>query len=192
LFDGRSLLEAGVMKKVLYLLGQLDDRDVEWLLDHGVKQHLNPGKHLIDEGKPLDFLYVVLDGTLDVFVSTLGPRPVDRMSCGDVAGEMSFIDARPPSATVRAVDSVTVLAVPRTEISLRLEREPLFAARFYRSIAMFLSQRLRVRNRPAHSPQGLTPSNASEQADELDANVLDTMHLAGNRFDRVLQRLLTS
>jgi CRP/FNR family transcriptional regulator, cyclic AMP receptor protein len=180
------------MKKVLYLLGQLDDRDVEWLLDHGVKQHLRPGEHLIDEGKRLDFLFVVLDGTLEVFVSTLGPHAVDRMSCGDVAGEMSFVDARPPSATVRAVDSVTVLAVSRTEITARLEQEPVFAARFYRSIAMFLSQRLRVRNRPPRSPQSPMRDEASEQADELDANVLDTMHLAGNRFDRVLQRLLTS
>jgi hypothetical protein len=43
---------------------------------------------------------------------------------------MSFIDARPPSATVQALDNTIVLAVPRRELAAKLEQDAEFAARF--------------------------------------------------------------
>ena len=39
------------MKKVLFLLGQLDDRDVDWLVVKGSKRQLGAGTVLIQEGK---------------------------------------------------------------------------------------------------------------------------------------------
>src|SRR5437870_2515256 len=111
------------MKKVLYLLGQLSDTDVEWLIAHGSRQHVAPGTVLIEEGRQALALYLVLDGTLGVTVSALGDQWVSRLGCGAVVGEMSFIDARPPSATVAALDDAIVLAVPRPELAAKLERD---------------------------------------------------------------------
>jgi len=178
------------MRKALYLLGQLSDADVEWMIGHGRRERLPPGTILIREGQPVNAVYIVLQGALEVSGSGLsGSRPI-RLGCGEVVGEMSFVDARPPSATVTAADNVTVLAIPRPALANRLERDPEFAARFYRSLAVLLSYRLRDTVKRLGYGKGQPLREDVEYEDELDAHVLDNLHLAGSRFDRVLQRLL--
>jgi CRP-like cAMP-binding protein len=178
------------VRKALYLLGQLNDGDVEWLIARGARVRVPTGETLIEAGRPVGALYVVLDGSLTVSVQGLDERDSPRMVCGEVAGEMSFVDARPPSATVTAAEPAVVLAVPRAELAAKLERDPEFAARFYRSLAMLLSHRLRALTwRVAHR-EGGRPGGEDEEEGELDPNVLDRVHLAGLRFEQVLQRLL--
>jgi CRP/FNR family cyclic AMP-dependent transcriptional regulator len=104
-----------------------------------------------------------------------------------VAGEMSFIDARPPSATVRATQSSTVLAVPTGLLHAQLQSQPAFAARFYLAIATLLSDRLRQMG----SDDDETPDDLDEDVfgdDELDPGVLSGISLAGERFARILRR----
>ena len=88
------------MRRALYFLGILDDQDVEWMMRRGHKVTLQPGEHLIRQGTPADSLYFVLDGCFVVYTSTAA-RVAD-LKAGEVVGEISFVDARPPSASVRA------------------------------------------------------------------------------------------
>src|SRR5262249_36111807 len=147
------------------------------------------GTTLIQAGQPVSALYIVLDGTLAVTIPGLGEQQAARLGCGEVVGEMSFIDARPPSATVKALDNTIVLAIPRRELAAKLEQDAEFAARFYRSLALFLSHRLRSREQQMTRRAGGGPNQTTEE-DELDPNLLDRVHLAGTRFEIVLQRLL--
>jgi CRP/FNR family cyclic AMP-dependent transcriptional regulator len=176
------------MRKALYLLGQLSDADVEWMIAHGRRERVRAGTVLIREGQPVNAIYIVLDGVLEVTGSSVGGRV--PLGCGEVVGEMSFIDARPPAATVTARDDTVVLAIPRAGLSARLESDPAFAARFYRSLAVFLSHRLRETVQRLGYGKGQPLRQDVEYQDELDAHVLDNIHLAGSRFDRVRQRLL--
>jgi hypothetical protein len=90
---------------------------------------------------------------------------------------------------VRAVTKAVVLAFPRDEFAAHLAADTAFAAHFYRGVAMILSDRLRA----AHNQQrGGAGREEDEEEDELDLNVLDNVHLAGSRFQEVLQRLLAS
>jgi CRP-like cAMP-binding protein len=104
---------------------------------------------------------------------------------------MSFIDASPPSSTVTALQPSTVLAIPKAALSAKLEMDMRFAAHFYRAIATFLSGRLRAT--VGRLGYGDGPSVSLDQdthyADELDDNVMDNVHLAGARFERILKRL---
>lgn len=118
-----------------------------------------------------------------------GPAPV-RLGSGEVVGEMSFIDARPPSATVTAVEPAVVLAVPRSALAAHLGEDDGFAARFYRALAVFLSRRLRSTVSRLGYGAGKPLREDIEYEDELDSHVLGNVHRAGLRFDRVLQRLL--
>jgi CRP/FNR family transcriptional regulator, cyclic AMP receptor protein len=178
------------MKKVLYLLGQLSDTDVEWLIAKGRKEQIPAGTTLIEAGQATSALYIVLAGSLSVSVPGLGDQHTPKLGCGEVVGEISFVDARPPSATVQAAADSVVLAIPRKELAAKLEHDSEFAARFYRSIAMFLSHRLRTREqRMAFGARQELNENVQYE-DELDSNVLDNVHMAGSRFERVLQRLL--
>lgn len=179
------------MRKVLFLLGQLNDSDLEWMLANGHKERLQRGVTLIQEGQAVEALYILLAGTLEVSGAGIDPKNPIKLICGDVVGEVSFVDSRPPSANVKAGEEAVVLAVPRSALTRKIESEPEFAARFYRSIAVFLAQRLR--NTMHHLGYGKAqPLRDEEQEDELGDDVLDSLHLAGHRFDRVLQQLLTS
>src|SRR5262249_5600780 len=131
------------MKQTLYLFGQLQDRDIEWMIRSGRKRQLDPGTTIIEQGRPIQNLYIILDGFLGVWVQARGDTMIARLGCGEIVGEMSFVDGRPPSATVRAVTKAVVLAFSREQFAAHLEEDTAFAAHFFRGVAMFLSDRLR-------------------------------------------------
>lgn len=176
------------MRKVLFVFGQLADDDVEWLLAHGRRQDLAAADVLIRQGEPLAEIFLVLTGRLRV---VLGPARTEiaRLGAGEIVGEMSFVDARPPSATVEAIEPTQVFAVPRSRLAARLESEPAFAARFYRALAIYLSTTVRERHRML---LGGGLEEGEDDADELDAYVLDGVAQAGQRFDRLVKRVLAS
>ncbi|MEQ8963679.1 MAG: cyclic nucleotide-binding domain-containing protein, partial [Coleofasciculus sp. C2-GNP5-27] len=93
------------MKKVFFLLGELNDDDMDWMLAVGHRKEVTAGTILIEEGKPIDTLLILLEGTLSVSVSALQGKTIARLTSGAVVGEMSFADTRPPSATVQAVET---------------------------------------------------------------------------------------
>ena len=177
------------MRKVLFILGQLSDLDIEWLIAAGRKEQVSAGTTLIHEGKTIDTLYLVLDGALAVSMRALGGQEVARLGAGEMVGEISFIDARPPSATVTALQNSVVLAIPRGQLAAKLEQDPSFAARFYRALATFLSDRLRGTVSRLGYSDGQSLQEDVEYSDELDDNVLDNVSLAGARFERILKRL---
>lgn len=53
------------MGQLLYVLGLLDDRDPQWMLDAGTVRHVPAGEDLVVAGRPLVELYVLLRGELD-------------------------------------------------------------------------------------------------------------------------------
>ena len=181
---------APVMRKILYLLGQLNDHDLGWILANGRKERAPRGTVLICEGKPIEALYIVLVGTVEVSGSGLDKANPIRLGCGEVVGEVSFVDSRPPMANVIAGEDTTVLAIPRAKLAAKLAADAEFASRFYRSIAIFLAQRLRSTTRRLGYSHGEPLKQEEEYEDELGEEVLDSLHMAGTRFDHVLQRLL--
>ncbi len=171
------------MKKVLFLFGELNDADVDWLVSCGQPEHVPAKAMLIQEGEYIDAVYIVLEGTLEVTVG--GPdHALTAVGPGDVLGEMSFLDSRAASTSIRAKTESLVFRLPRTALEKQLGSNPGFAARFYRSMCLFLSHRLR-RMTLQTSAQDTAATN---DADELDPKVLDGVHLAGKRFQRLIQQ----
>lgn len=163
------------MRKALYILGELDDADIGWLARHGRTRSLARGEQLIAAGREVRELYFVTEGQLAV--ATPGGVRLSTMAVGDVVGEMSFVEKRLPSASVTALDPSQILAIPREALLAAFEKDTGFAARFYRALAIFLSDRLR--SATAEGPGD----------DELDEGLLDTLHQAGDRFVRLLNLL---
>lgn len=164
------------MRKVLYIFGQLSDGDIQWLAKQGRRKKLPKATELIHEGVPVDTFYIVLEGELTVLQGS-AKRQIARLGAGEIAGEMSFVDARPPSATVKAVSEVVVCAIPKRTLELGLEQDTAFAARFYKAVATFLSDRLRKATDP-------------DDDDELDDSVLDNVDRAGARFTSLSKQLI--
>ena len=173
------------MRKALYIWGELDDTDIEWLADNGSREHLPAGATLIREGQPVDALAVVLDGCLAV---TAGDgTEVASLFSGEIVGEISFVDSRPPSASVTAAQDSQLLVVPRDIVREQLSKDTAFAARFYRALAVFLADRLRTTT--ARFGYG-SSAETEDAADELAEDQIDSVDLAATRFDKMLKRLL--
>ena len=175
------------MRKALYILGQLNDADVQWLVQHGQRRSLAPGEIIIHEGAPVDALFITIEGALAVTLRN--GTEVARLGAGELVGEIAFIDTAPPSATVAAVIRSTVLAVSKIDLQQQLGADPSFAARFYKALAVFLADRLRSTTRQLGYGKAGDLENPAPLDDELDSGVLDTVAEAGERFRRMVRML---
>lgn len=173
------------MRKALFLLGILHDTDLDWLIAAGSRRDLDSGSVLIHEGSPVDAIFVVIDGQVAVRTKRTGDTNIACLRSGEIVGEMSFVDSKPPSASVLAIEPSVVLAIPRAALAAKLLDDVPFAARFYRSLAVFLSDRLRT----TVSQLGYGTGVERERDDEVDPETLDHVSLAGARFDWLHKRL---
>lgn len=164
------------MRRALYILADLRDEDLLWFNRAGRVADVRAGETLIESGREVRDLYFILGGEFDVVV---GNAPVARLAQGDVAGEMSFVENRRPSASVIAASDAQVLAIPRRVMAEHFHQDIGFAARFYHAMAVFLSDRLRT----------AVSGGAGGSVEELEGDLLDTLHVAGDRFTRLLDLL---
>lgn len=176
------------MRKVLYILGNLNDHDMDWIARTG-RLHMAPdGEVLIQQGVASDDILILLEGHMSVDVQGLGT--VATLGAGEIAGEMSFVDSALPSATVRASGDAKVLKIDKEDMREELAQNIGFAGRFYNALALFLADRLRAtQTRQALSQgDGLAAEDLLE--DELDMELMDQVSQAGESFNRLLRRLL--
>ncbi|MGB3614812.1 MAG: cyclic nucleotide-binding domain-containing protein [Elainellaceae cyanobacterium] len=172
------------MQKVLFFLRELDQADIDWLIQVGERRDVALGTVLIWESKPVETLYIMLQGTVVVSIAAMGNKEIARLRSGDIIGEMSFVEARSPSATVKTFERSTVLAIPREALTQKLHQDVGFAARFYRALAILLSSRLRGTVKQLGYPNiSQAPSQGETGAPS------DDLSLAERRFDQMLARL---
>ena len=172
------------MRKVLFIFSVLTDGDVEWLGHAGERVQVEPGHELVGLGARIEHLYFVLDGRLAI-VTPKGER-LRMLESGEVIGEMSLVDPAPTSVSVQAVTEATLLRIPDAVLREKLASDMGFAARFYRALCVFLADRMR--HTTARLGYGTAPEDVHAR-DELNEDLLDNVHLAGARFERMLKRL---
>ncbi len=85
---------------------------VERLLEGCQVLDAQPGQVLLEPGKLNTLLYLVLDGQLDVHLTSLDDPSYSRLGAGDCAGEMSMIDGREASAYVRVTKPSKLVVIP--------------------------------------------------------------------------------
>ena len=164
------------MRKVLYVLGELVETDIDWLIRNGQKLTLQPGVALITAGHQVDTMSMVISGELSV---RLGRKELARLGSGEIVGEMSFLDKRPPQTDVVAEEETLVLGLDHEVMREKLAEDDAFGKRFYLALGIFLAQRLR------NSMQG---GSGDADPDE-DSDNLDNLELAGARFDYLMKRV---
>lgn len=169
------------MKRVLFFLGHLNDRDVEWMIQNGEKLELHSGDLIIEKGQTVDSLYIVLSGELTIYSDSSFQNSIAKLGSGEVVGEMSFLESRPPSVCVLVTQSAEVFKISRKSIETRMSTNPDFKASFYYSLALFLSNRLR-------KTTDQLGYGTAEEEDLIDINVLDGVSKAGARFSQILHK----
>ena len=172
------------MRKVLFIFSVLTDGDVEWLAKAGERVNVDRGTVLIALGARVDFLYFVLEGRLAI--KTKSGDPIAFLESGEIIGEMSLVDPAPTAVSVEVAADSTLLRIPDAVVREKLAVDAEFASRFYRALCVFMADRMR------QTTQRMGYGAATDDAhakDELNEDLLDTVHLAGARFDRMLKRL---
>lgn len=172
--------------KALFILGELNNDDLEWISHRSRKEVFPPGKILIHEGKKIDALYIVLEGVLDVMIESLGNKELALIGQGEIVGEISFIDDRPPLATVKVLEEATLLTIPRFQLTSKLQQDLGFAARFYHGISLFLSYRMRG----TVMRLGYGFESDELDRDEIDENMRQNLSLAEAKFNWLVQSSL--
>jgi bacteriocin-type transport-associated protein len=199
------------MKEALFVFGELRDSDVDWLVAAGEIRNLSPNEVLIQAGRPVEALHFVLDGFLSISVPQGEYNPlilcfecqdkqasrekaIANLTRGEISGAISFLDFRPLSATVRAVNQSLVLSIPRQVLAAKLQQDMSFASRFYRVLAVQLSNSLQtVMSRLGCHKSSYSPhremDTAAEYEDELDLDSLQQVSQGAARFNWMLKRL---
>jgi len=175
------------LRKVLYLMGILSDADVQWLASYGVKSVVPAGAFLVRRGVAIDHLYILLDGRLSIELAN-GVEAATLMT-GEVVGEISFVDSRPPLASVRAQLPSVVLGIDKTHLKLKLESDGGFGSRFYKAIALFLADRLRSTTGRLGYGGPADEEETEDDLDELDSDFMQLISMANVRFEFLMRSM---
>ncbi|MBD2299686.1 MULTISPECIES: cyclic nucleotide-binding domain-containing protein [Nostocales] len=207
----RKLTQAKSLKDVLFVLAELHDSDIDWLMACGITQKVAAGQTLIYENSPVDALYIILRGKMSMSVSEddrnpllrafsaiegkeLIGREIAKLSKGEILGETPFIDGRLPWATVKVIEDSLILAIPKQQLAVKLQQDIGFSSRFYRVISILSANRLQeILSRIGYGRRvysaGLPLSNNVEYEDEINISILDKMAIASKRFDWMISRM---
>ncbi len=175
------------MKKILLFFSELNNSDLDWFVQKGKKETIPPDRLLIREGQVSEALYIVVSGSFSVAIESLDHKELAKISVGEIVGEVSFIDTRPPLASVRSLEECVVLSLPRIQLLSKLQQDINFSARFYRAICLCLSDRLRGT---------VSRLGYGSEIDELDSHfggfgqsMLSNLELAEAKFNWLLKHV---
>ncbi len=127
----------------LKLFQGMTEADVSTMLNHAELLEYEAGIFPIREGEQGQHLFVLMAGQVEIIkrgirsckvIKTLGP--------GECFGEMSLIECRARSASVKTTCACRLLRIDGAQIAAM----PDIAIKLYRNIAILLSQRLRHAN----------------------------------------------
>lgn len=135
---------------------------LEWLVPMCAVRELRPGQVLLHPKQFDDRLYVVLRGQLQVQLDEPATDVLAFVGVGQWVGDMSVLDALPPSAHVVAPVRTQVLAIEGPAIRSVLDHSPAVAQNMLRS----LSRRLRRDNHLVE--QSIVQRRASEAHARVD------------------------
>lgn len=125
----------GLMRQVSYFQ-KFSDAELHQLIDQGYRKTLNSGALIYKENDLGDALYIILSGSVEVFVESTGKRVAIRRS-GEFMGELSLLLGMPHSATLRTLGKTVLFVVDRKNLQSLLKKHP----NLVDSIAEELSQR---------------------------------------------------
>jgi bacteriocin-type transport-associated protein len=202
------------LREILFIFAELHDSDIGWMIGAGQATRIPAGTVLIQGNRPVEALYILMDGKMIAAMdeadssplarafSTLEDSPTvvpserefARLSRGDIVGETPFLEATPPAVTVKAVEDSLVLSIPRSRLAAKLLSDVGFASRFYRVLAMLLADKQQgIISRLGYGRLTYSSGQSLDEAmvyqDELSSGFLAQVTLAGTKFDWMLKQV---
>jgi len=125
----------------LQLFADLPETDLDWLSTQAEPFSLEAGEVLIQEGKPADDAFIILDGELEIKKrSDVQDILIAVRDAGEVIGEMALLDKAPRNATVRALRPSRLLKIRGDTFQQLLAQKPSAALAILHTVSKRLHQ----------------------------------------------------
>ena len=132
------------MTKVSLFRG-LEPVEISRLMEIARVERYAPGDEIIREHAPNAALVIIKQGRARVSRVSAGQDvELGEVGEGSFFGEISVFDPGPATATVRAMDAVTVLKIEKSDLDELLEQEPELGVRLLRLMTVEICRRIRA------------------------------------------------
>jgi CRP/FNR family cyclic AMP-dependent transcriptional regulator len=134
--------------KKIQLFADFTQEELEKVRNISRKEKISQGEFAFREDKPGDTLIFLDLGTLKLTKKTRKGEEQElvQLGSGTHLGEMSFFDQGLRSASGVAMENCQVTVIPIPALRSLLDKSPSMAAKFYKRMAMGISQRLKYMN----------------------------------------------
>lgn len=109
-----------LLRKVCYF-EQLNDIELRQIIEEGYRKSLEADEIVCRENDPGDSFYIILSGSVEVFVESIGKQVAIRQA-GEFIGEMSLLMGTPRTATLRTLEKTTLFVVDRGNLQNLLKK----------------------------------------------------------------------
>ena len=130
-----------VLRSAKNRLEYLTQNDWMLIVDRTKRAVLRKDDVLIHPGKQDKTVYLLVKGKAKV--EGANKVLIAQIEPGEICGEMAFLESGAASATVTATSDLEVCAIEWSTLHDLFELYPHLGSRFYRSVALNLSRRLR-------------------------------------------------
>jgi CRP/FNR family transcriptional regulator, cyclic AMP receptor protein len=126
----------------------LTDEQIVALAGLFTSRKLQDGELLCKEGDRDEDLHLIASGRLAVERASRGGTPMilHVLHENDIAGEMSFIDGRPHTASLRALGEATICTIGRARFESLIKKDPWLVYQVMRNIVQNVHDILRRMN----------------------------------------------
>lgn len=123
------------------LFAGLTDKGRTALKSAATLRHCKEGERIIERGKPLDRMFIVLEGQAEVRVNG---KPVATLPEQSLVGELEFLDMLPASADVVILKETHLIELNNAVLSALMKKQPRLGYVLMSEIARIEGQRLRA------------------------------------------------
>jgi len=113
---------SGLLREVTYF-EHLTDLELRQLIEVGYRHRLRPQEFLFRENDPGDAFYMILSGSLEVFVEAID-KHLTILGAGKFLGELSLMLGIPRTASVRALEETILFAINKEGFQKILTERP--------------------------------------------------------------------
>ena len=131
-----SLNEEVELLRNIPLFSKIDPSKLKLLAFASERVTFGVGQELFHQGDHSDTAYIIIEGSADVGVDTPGGEiSVAKLAKNDIVGEIGILCDVPRTATIRAIDNLTTLAISKDLFFQMVREYPDMAIEIMRELA---------------------------------------------------------
>lgn len=137
-----------VFLRTISFLSDLSDTELALFDSKLIVRIVLPGKKIIEEGKPVEAFYIVVKGLVHVRrnVESGGDVLLGRIGPGGFFGEVNLFDPGTATATVTAVENVSVASIEYPKLLAFMSENPAAGYKITSRMMAEMCRRLRLTN----------------------------------------------